>query len=128
MLRHHIDLHKDIQAEAMDDMEDNEVKRLQEEMKQLKNNFERLESLLKDAMEENLKTRSEYEAKLLEANDKLDVSKAENAELQEKVDILFKLGKEYLDKYESKSLAKTEMKLQSQQQDQLENKQLRKMR
>ena len=40
---------------------DDEVLRLQKELKSLKNNFERLESLFKDKQEEAEKNRCEYE-------------------------------------------------------------------
>ena len=42
--------------------------------------------------------RSEYEGKLIEANDKFREIKTENEELKEKVDILFKLGRAYINK------------------------------
>lgn len=106
LLRHHQNIHKDNINNANEE-EDNEVHRLQKELKQLKNNFERLESVLKDLLDENLKIKSEYESRFVEANDKLDVFKAENANLQEKVEVLFKLGREYMDKYENKSPVKT---------------------
>ena len=64
----------------------------------LRNNFERLESLLQESQEENNKIRSEYEAKLSDTNDKLRTTKAENEELREKVDVLFKLGRGYINK------------------------------
>ena len=80
-----------------------EEHRHKEEVKLLKNNFERLESLLQEALDENNKIKSEYEAKLIDANDKLRVTKTENEELKEKVDVLFKLGRGYINKYERKS-------------------------
>ena len=63
--------------------------------------------MLKDSLDENLKMKSEYESKLVEVQDKLDVSKVENTDLQEKVEVLFKLGREYIDKNENTSLSKT---------------------
>ena len=44
--------------------------------------------------------RSEYEAKLIEANDRYRVVKTENEELKDKVDILFKLGRSYINRKE----------------------------
>ena len=46
--------------------------------------------------------KSDYEAKLIEANDKFRTVKAENQELKEKVDVLFKLGRSYINRKESK--------------------------
>ena len=54
-----------------------------------------------EVLEETDKIKSEYEAKLIEANDTITTSKAENEALKEKVDILFKLGKSYLDRVEN---------------------------
>ena len=76
----------------------NETDRLKEELRVLKNNFERLESHFQDSLDEVDKVRSEYEAKLIEANDKFRDAKAENEELKEKVDILFKLGRSYINR------------------------------
>ena len=64
----------------------------------LKNNFERLECLFQDSLEEVNQVKSEDEAKLIEANDNLRIAKAENEELKEKVDVLFKLGRSYINK------------------------------
>ena len=44
--------------------------------------------------------KSEYTAKLLEATEKYRVTLQENEELKEKVEILFKLGRGYIDKTE----------------------------
>ena len=72
----------------------------EEELRALKNNFERLQSLFHDTQEEANKVKAEYEAKLIEANDKYRQVKAENEELREKVDILFKLGRSYINNKE----------------------------
>ena len=69
---------------------------LENELRQLKNNLGRLETMYHEALEENNNIKSEYEAKLITANDNLTVAKAENEALAEKVDILFKLGRSYL--------------------------------
>ena len=71
---------------------------LESELRQLKNNLGRLEAMYHEALEENNNIKSEYEAKLMTANDNLTITKAENEALTEKVDILFKLGRSYLDK------------------------------
>ena len=62
----------------------------------MKNNLGRLETLYHEALEETNNIKSEYEAKLITANDDLTTTKAENEALTEKVDILFKLGRSYL--------------------------------
>ena len=61
--------------EANRSTETNSEANLREELRVLKNNFERLESLLQDSLEDVNQVRSEYEAKLSEANDKLRVAK-----------------------------------------------------
>ena len=75
--------------------------KLKEEIRLLTNNFQRLESMFQDSLEEVGQVRSEYEAKLIEANDRFRVVKAENEELKEKVDVLFKLGRSYINRKES---------------------------
>lgn len=69
----------------------------------LKNNFERLESLFQDSLEEVNQVKNEYEARLIEANDKYRQAKSENEELKEKVDVLFKLGRSYINRKEMSS-------------------------
>ena len=69
-----------------------------EEHRQLKNNFERLSTLFQESLEEVDKVKSEYTAKLLEATEKYRVTLKENEELKEKVEILFKLGRSYIDR------------------------------
>ena len=44
-----------------------------------------------EALEENNNLKSEYEAKLMTANDNLTTATEENEALEEKVDILFKV-------------------------------------
>ena len=46
--------------------------------------------------------KSDYEAKLIEANDKYRTVKAENEELKEKIDVLFKLGRSYINRKDNK--------------------------
>ena len=69
-----------------------DISKLRDELRSLKNNFERLEALYHESSEEVDKTKAEYEARLMEANDKFRHVKSENEELKEKVDVLFKLG------------------------------------
>ena len=73
-------------------------KKLEDENRILKNNFERLEGMYHDSLEEVNKTKSEYEARLILATDNYTVVKTENEVLKERVDILFKLGRSYLDR------------------------------
>ena len=68
------------------------------EMKMLRRNFERLEGMYHQSLEEVNQVKSEYEAKLILANDSFRDAKQENETLKERVDILFKLGKSYLEK------------------------------
>ena len=75
-----------------------ETLKVRDELKVLQRNFKRLEGLYQEALDEVNQVKSEYEAKLITANDKFSVIKAENETLKEKVDILFKLGKSYLEK------------------------------
>ena len=51
-----------------------------------------------EALEEANNIKSEYEARLITANDDLSRVKAKNEALAEKVGVLFKLGRSYLDK------------------------------
>ena len=85
-----------------------ETERLKNELRQLKNNMGRLETIYHEALEETNNIKSEYEAKLIKANDELSVVKAENEALKEKVDILFKLGRSYLDKTKQKEKDETQ--------------------
>ena len=78
-----------------------EARRLQEELKTLKKNFERLDGLFQDSLEEVNQVRSEYEGKLIKANENYRAVKAENEELKERVDILFKLGRSYINRKEN---------------------------
>ena len=71
--------------------------RMKEEHRILKNNFERLETMYQDSLEQVNSVKSEYEAKLIKANENYNIVKAENEVLKEKVDVLFKLGRSYID-------------------------------
>ena len=70
--------------------------KMRRDLKELKNNFERLEWMYHESLENVNQVKSEYEAKLILANDNFTVIKAENEVLKEKVDVLFKLGRSYL--------------------------------
>ena len=75
---------------------------LKEENRALKNNFERLQMLYHEAQEEISKVKGEYEARIITANDDNEKLKAENEILQEKVDVLFKLGRSYINNSKQK--------------------------
>ena len=55
-----------------------ELKNLEDKLRIMKNNFECLEGIYYEALEETNKVKSEYEARLLQANDSFTVIKAEN--------------------------------------------------
>ena len=102
LYKHFKETHNPDEPANITDANNEEVSKLKEDLKILKNNFQRLESLLQDALEENNKMKSEHESKLVEANDKLRIVTTENEELKEKVDVLFKLGRGYINKHERK--------------------------
>ena len=52
--------------------------------------------MYKETLDESNKQKSALEVKLVEANENYSAIKAENEALKEKIDILFKLGREYL--------------------------------
>ena len=79
-----------------------ENKELKEEIKVLKSNFERLQLMYHQSLDEVNKVKSEYEAKVMVANDSYRVVKTENEVLKERVDVLFKLGRSYLNNSETK--------------------------
>ena len=62
----------------------------------IKNNFESQEAMYHDALSETNKVKSEYEAKLITSHDNFEIVQAENEILKEKVDVLFKLGRSYI--------------------------------
>ena len=98
-LRDHMrkDLH---QNTTIDGDQTEEHEKLKEDLRLLKSNFKRLESMFKESDQELKKVKIEYEAKLNEANEKYRAAKAENEELKEKVDVLFKLGRSYINRSE----------------------------
>ena len=82
----------------MNEINNVETSNLKEEHRQ--NNFERLNTMFQESLEEVDRVKSEYTAKLLEATEKYKVTLQENEELEEKVEILFKLGRGYIDRTE----------------------------
>ena len=99
--KHPEDPSHNIEDELVNNRSPEEESNLKEELRLVKNNFQRLEVLFQDSLEEVGKVRGEYEAKLIEANDRFRAVKAENEELKEKVDILFKLGRSYINRKET---------------------------
>ena len=93
--------HDNTVIEKSADTDSTDDGKMKEEIRLLKNNFQRLESMYQESVKENNKVKSEYEAKLIEANDRYRVVKADNEELKEKVDILFKLGRSYINRKEN---------------------------
>ena len=83
-----------------------EILKLKEELRMMGNNFQRLQAILNESLEETNTVKSEYEAKLIDVNEKLRVTKAENEELKERVDVLFKLGRGYINKNENNRIVK----------------------
>ena len=69
---------------------------IKEENRRLKNNFERLEAMYHESLDEINKVKSEYEAKIIIANENNERLQSENEILKEKVDVLFKLGRSYI--------------------------------
>ena len=57
--------------------------------------------MFQESLEEVDRVKSEYTAKLIEASEKYRVTLKENEELKEKVAILFKLGRSYIDRAET---------------------------
>ena len=72
-------------------------KELITEYKQLKINFQRLEGLYKEAFEEAEKTKADFESRLLVAGEEKARLVAKNEILEEKIEILYKLSKSYID-------------------------------
>ena len=91
-----------------------------EEYRILKNNFERLEVMYQDSLEEVNKVKSEYEARLIKANDDYDVVKSENEVLKEKVDVLFKLGRSYINNSSKKVENTDTINVQGAQEDEIQ--------
>ena len=68
------------------------------ELSNLKNNFHRLETLYHEALDETKKVKAEYEVKLLKANEDYTRVASQNEILNERNDILYKLGKSYIER------------------------------
>ena len=86
--------------------------RMEEELRIMKNNFSRLETLYQDSLDQINNVKSEYEAKLIKANDDYITVKTENEALKEKVEILFKLGRSYIDNCPKKKNTKQSEEVQ----------------
>ena len=88
--------------ETVDDrdinVEDEEMD-ITEKYRQLKNHFERLNTLFQQSQERLSKVKEEYSHKLDEAIDKYATLIQENEELKTKVTILFKLSESYIEKH-----------------------------
>ena len=78
--------------------DDDGKQKVEAELRQLRNNFERLEGMYHESLEEVNQVKSEYEAKLIRANDNQTRMMSENEVLKEKIDVLFKLGRSYLNR------------------------------
>ena len=63
--------------------------------------------MFKDTLDEGEKTKAEYQAKLLEATEEVRVLKSDNTALKERIDILYKLAKSYLDRFEPSTSDRT---------------------
>ena len=97
-----------------------EKTKLEEEIRQLKNNFERLETMYHDSLEEVNKVKSEYEAQIIKANDHYTVVKAENEALKEKVDVLFKLGRSYINNSNNEKATNKRTNKKKEEEDEIE--------
>lgn len=90
--------------------EDGEELSIKTELKLLRSNFERLEHMYHEALDEVNKVRSEYEIKIITAHDNFRTVKAENEVLKEKVDVLFKLGRSYINNSKKQEASNENMK------------------
>ena len=88
--------YKDNHGSNSTKQKDTEVIKIREEYRILKNNFDRLESMYRDALDELNTAKADYEARLQEATDMYRAEKSEKEVLEEKVDVLFKLGRSYI--------------------------------
>ena len=110
LIGHYRRIHKeDTEKQVNEAPNSREEERLKNELRILKSNFQRLEQLFHNSVEEVNKVKSEYESKIMEANDRFRVIKAENEELKEKVDVLFKLGRSYINRKETANKEKPEL-------------------
>ena len=70
---------------------------LKEDYRKLKNNFERLNTIYQERIAELNDVKASYAVELDEASQKYASVLTENEELKERVDVLFKLGRGYLE-------------------------------
>ena len=94
--------HKPNNLEGNEDAPTEECTDLKEEVRVLKSNFEWLQVMYHQSLDELNTVKSEYEAKLIMVNDNYRVVKTETEVLKGKVDVLFKLGRSYLNNVENK--------------------------
>ena len=83
---------------------------LEDELKNVKRNFSRLQGMYQEVNESIDKLKNEHTIKILEFEDKLEAEKKENETLRERNDILFKLGGEYIQRHENKKKTDCESK------------------
>ena len=69
-----------------------------DELKEIKINYERLEKLYHSVLENADKTKAEHELKILQMNDDHARILKQNEVLQERIEIVYKLGKSYLER------------------------------
>ena len=74
-----------------------EINHLKEELRQTKSNFNRLESVYNEVLKDAEEAKSEFEVKIMNFNDNLTRISRENEALKERNEILYKLGKGYLE-------------------------------
>ena len=78
----------------------NQSSQNEDELRLLKMNFQRLESMYKESLDEAERVKADYELKLVKASDENIRISSENIVLKERIDILYKLGRQYLEKHE----------------------------
>ena len=67
------------------------------ELKELKNNFERLNRIYQESLDSANKDKADYEARIMKADDDYARIVSQNEALKEKVEVLFKLGRSIID-------------------------------
>ena len=77
------------------------LKSVEAKLDEYENNYERLKSIYKESIDEQSKLKDSYEEKLAKANEKLSEYVAEITALKEKNEVLYKLGKIYIDNHEA---------------------------
>ena len=72
-------------------------------MVQLKFNYNRINKLYKEAIEEIKNTNSDHNARVISLNENITRLERENEVLREKEDILLKLSRSYINRFEPSS-------------------------